>query len=145
MSFDYINGEKVPQTFIHEDYELVGTHNGTVNVESGKFILHGKLQGTLCLNSNEPTEIYGEQQGTVSLSGNSHVFVNGTIQGTTTIPYGATLIIESTGKLQGTLSNDGTVILRGVFGGVTSGTGQIITEGNGYIKEPVVRNGINYY
>jgi len=55
------------------------------------------------------------------------------------------LVIEETGKLAGTLNNNGKVILRGVFGGARSGNGEFIVEGNGYIKQPVVRDGVSYY
>jgi hypothetical protein len=35
--------------------------------------------------------------------------------------------------------------VRGVFGGARSGDGELILEGAGYIKEPVIRDGVHYY
>lgn len=145
MDYDIINGEKVPQTIINEDFELSDTHNGTVKVRGGCFKLLGTLKGTLSIDSQDMAEIHGAQQGTVSLSSNSSVRVTGKIQGTTSVSRGATLVVEETGQLQGTLSNDGTVILKGTLAGAQSGNGELVIEGNGYIKQPVVKNGINYY
>jgi formylmethanofuran dehydrogenase subunit C len=145
MDYDIINGEKFPQTIVAEDFELLDTHNGTIKVHGGCFKLHGTLKGTLSIASQDMAEIHGTQQGTVSLSSNSSLLVTGKIQGTTSVPQGATVVVEETGKLQGTLSNNGTVILRGTLAGAQSGDGELIIEGNGYIKEPVVKNGINYY
>lgn len=51
MDYDIINGEKVPQTVINEDFELFYTHNGTIKVHSGCFKLHGTLKGTLSIDS----------------------------------------------------------------------------------------------
>ena len=144
-SYDLIDGQKVPQTYIHDDYKLIETHKGTIIVESGSFILLGTLQGTLSINTTDKAEIIGKQQGTVSIAKDGHVTVAGSIQGTTTVEYGATLIIESTGKLSGALTNNGTVIVRGVFGGPQSGDGEIVIERGGYIKQPTIKNGISYY
>lgn len=145
MDYDIINGEKVPQTILNEDFELLGTHSGTVKVRGGCFKLHGTLQGTLEVDCPDTAEIHGVQQGTVSLAPNSSLRVTGKIQGTTSISRGATLVIEETGQLQGTLSNNGTVILRGTLAGAQSGSGDLVIEGNGYVKQPVVKDGINYY
>lgn len=81
----------------------------------------------------------------MSLSPNSSIRVTGKIQGTTSVSKGATVVVEETGKLQGALSNYGKVILRGTLAGAQSGNGEVVVEGNGHIKQPVVKNGINYY
>lgn len=145
MEFDYIDGQKVPQTYIDKDFELVGTHDGTVHVISGAFKLLGTLRGTLDIKSEQTLEILGHQKGTVSLSKDSNVIVKGTISGTVSIPYGAVMTIEPSGKLKGTLVNNGTVILKGIFGGQQAGTGRLIIEGQGYIKQPVVEDGMTFY
>ena len=142
--YDVIDGQKVPHTFIKDNHELEGTHQGTVVVESGKFALVGKLQGSLSLDNSE-TEIIGEQQGSVSISSIARVSVSGAIQGSVFISPGATVVIEPTGKISGSLTNHGTLVVRGVFGGAQSGNGEIILEGSGFIKQPTVKNGINYY
>lgn len=89
--------------------------------------------------------ISGKQQGTVDLGTGSNVVVTGSIQGTTVLKNNASLVIEEGGKLAGTLKNDGTVIIRGAFGGARSGAGIFHVEGNGYIKEPIIKNGAHYY
>ncbi len=145
MSIDFIDGQEVEQTILIEDFNLYGHHQGTINVKNGCFNLFGTHQGTLNIISLEPAEIQGTQQGTLSLSQKTTVTVTGIIQGTVSISPNATLIIETTGKLQGTLSNNGTVIVRGVFGGQQTGFGDMFLEGNGYIKEPTIKDGVNYY
>lgn len=143
--FDVIDGRRVPQLAISEDYVLTGFHSGTVHVESGNFTLEGTLQGTLDIQSGVTAHIAGMQQGTVSIDNGSMVTVTGTIQGTTSVSRGATLIIETGGRLAGTLDNNGEVILRGVFGGQRVGSGKLIIEEGGRIKQPTIRNGISYY
>lgn len=142
----YIKKAKyVPPLVIKSDFVLVGLHIGTVYVEFGTLQLNGVLQGTLDVLPGTKVVINGEQQGTVSISPGAVVIVNGKINGTVSIESGGNLLIEETGKLAGTLSNEGLVFLRGVFGGASSGNGQLRIEGNGFIKTPVTRNGIQYY
>ena len=44
----------------------------------------------------------------------------------------------------GSLNNQGTTIVRGIYGGSYEGN-SIILEDSGYIKNPIVKNGVNYY
>lgn len=67
------------------------------------------------------------------------------MSGFTTISDGSTIIVEEKGRFPGSLRNEGILIIKWVFGGVLSGDGEIIIEGNEYIKEPVTRNGMTYY
>ena len=143
--YDEIDGRSVPPLVITSDHILQGTHRGTVHVESGTLHLRGILQGTLYVQSGANAVITGKQQGTVAIASGANVTVLGAIQGTTSLEPGAKLIIEDSGKLAGTLANDGLVVLRGVFGGARSGSGRLRIEGNGYIKKPVVRDGVQYY
>jgi cytoskeletal protein CcmA (bactofilin family) len=144
-NYDLIDGRKVPQLSIKEDYVLTGTHEGTVLVESGLFVLNGIIQGSLYIQSGVTANIFGSQQGTVTIGHSAKVIVTGAIEGSTTIEHGATLIIEASGRLAGALTNYGKVIIRGVFGGPQTGNGELKIEGNGYIKQPTVRDGITYY
>jgi len=143
--FDIIDGNRVPQLVINGDFTITNIHEGTVHVETGCLTVEGILQGTLDVQSNAKAIINGQQHGTVIVASNSSIEVNGEIQGTTTIARSATLVIGETGKVAGTLTNDGNVILRGIFGGAQSGNGKIQIEGNGYIKQPTIRDGIHYY
>lgn len=145
MDFDYIDGLKIEQTIINKNYDLIGVHKGSIKVKNGKFYLIGTIQGSLTIDSHDIAEIKGTQQGSVKLSPNTTVLVEGKIQGSTIVSIGATLIIENTGKLQGHLTNNGKVIIRGMLAGVQDGQGELIIEGSGNIKKPVVKNGINYY
>jgi cytoskeletal protein CcmA (bactofilin family) len=142
---DWIDGRRVPQLVIDRDYRLDGTHVGTVHVEAGEFTLAGVLKGTLDIQPGVSARITGSQQGTVTIGRRSTVTVTGAIEGTTTVEQDSVLIVEAGGKLAGSLTNDGQVIVRGVFGGQRRGGGKVRLEDAGYIKQPVIRDGIAYY
>jgi hypothetical protein len=143
--FDHINGVEVPQLVITSDYNLLGEHRGTVYVENGILTIIGELHGSLDIQSAGKVIVMGKQHGTVSLENGVSVMVHGEIHGTTNLDYNSLLIIEEGGKLAGTLSNNGKVIVRGVFGGAQSGHGELILESLGCIKQPTIKDGISYY
>lgn len=143
--FDYINGREVPQMVVEDDFIIQGKHTGTVHVENGTLTIQGELHGTLDVQSGAKAIIIGEQHGSVSVANNAEVVIFGELHGTTNVSAYGSVIVEAHGKLAGTLSNNGTVIVRGVFGGAQSGCGELILEENGYIKQPVIKNGVNYY
>lgn len=142
---DQIDGRLVPPLVITSDHVIDGVHQGTVHLEAGTLELRGTLQGTLIVHPHARVVISGSQEGSISLGEESHVAVQGAIQGTASISRGAILVIEATGKLAGTLSNSGTVVLRGVFGGATVGFGTLRIEGDGYIKQPTILDGVSFY
>jgi cytoskeletal protein CcmA (bactofilin family) len=144
-SYDWIDGRMVPQLVIDRDHVMIGTHAGTVRVRAGRFTLAGTIQGTLEIQRGLIANVAGTQQGTVSVGDASTVTVTGAIEGTATVARGGTLVVEPGGKLAGTLHNDGLVIVRGVFGGAQSGTGKLCLEGQGWIKEPIMRDGVACY
>ena len=143
--FDYIDGRDVPQTVIEDDFTIQGKHDGTVHVENGTLTIQGELHGPLDVQSGAKAIIIGKQYGTVSVANNAEIVIFGELHGTTNVSVHGTAVVEAHGKLAGTLSNNGTVIVRGVFGGAQSGHGELILEENGYIKQPVIKNGMNYY
>lgn len=143
--FDYIDGRDVPQAVIEDDFTIQGKHDGTVHVENGTLTIQGELHGTLDVQSGAKAIIIGKQYGTVSVANNAEIVIFGELHGTTNVSVHGTAVVEAHGKLAGTLSNNGTVIVRGVFGGAQSGHGELILEENGYIKQPVIKNGMNYY
>ena len=143
--FDYIDNMKVPQMVIENDFTIQDKHDGTVHVEKGTLIIQGELHGTLDVQNGAKAIIIGKQQGTVSVANNAEVIIVGELHGTTNVSTYGTVIIKERGKLAGTLSNNGVVIVRGVCGGAQSGNGELILEGNGYIKQPTIKNGMNYY
>ena len=143
--FDIFDGEDVPRLVLSGDYVLSGTHQGGVHVEAGEFTLEGTLQGSLDLQTGVRASIRGKQQGSVSVAAGAVVVVAGVIEGSMSVASGGAVIIESAGRLAGSLANHGEVIVRGVFGGCYVGEGELRLEGDGYIKEPVTRDGVNYY
>lgn len=142
---DYIDGKEALPLVITADYNLIGDHHGTVHVENGTLTISGKLHGTLDVQRNSKVIIMGEAHGTVLLENGTSVIVYGAIHGTTVLNNNSTMVIEDGAKLSGTLVNNGKVILKGTFGGSQSGRGELTIEGNGYIKQPVVKNGVSYY
>jgi hypothetical protein len=54
-------------------------------------------------------------------------------------------VVEENAKHAGSLHNDGTVVLRGVFGGSRSGDGTMTLEGRGHIKLPRLKDGMSIY
>lgn len=142
---DFVDGKQVPPLIIEEDYKLLGTHRGSVYVESGEMTLFGEIQGTLNVNNGATVVIIGEQMGSVNISTGATVKVIGSIQGSTSVDMDGTLIIEDSGKVAGSTFNNGTLIIRGVFGGSRTGNGKIVIENNGYIKKPKIVNGNYYY
>lgn len=143
-TYDFIDGVKVPPTIITEDTIISGTHKGSIYVEKGTLTLSGTLQGSLSVQEFAKVLITGKQQGSVTINSNATVLVHGEISGSTNVMQDGIVIIEPTGKLAGSLSNDGEVIIRGVFGGSHSGN-DVLLEGSGYIKQPILRNGAYYY
>ena len=139
--FDYINGVKVPQTVIENDYILKDEHHGTVHVVNGTLTIQGKLHGTLDIQSGSAVIIVGEQHGTVSIASNARAIIFGELHGTTSVETYGMVTVEESGKMAGTLNNNGTVIVKGVFGGAQSGCGEMILEGQGCIKQPIIKNG----
>lgn len=143
--YDYIDGIKVSPMVVKNDTILQGERNGSVHVESGTLTIKGLLNGTLDVQNGAKVIIAGKQNGTVLVANNSEILILGELFGTTVVSEYGTIIIETHGKLAGTLNNNGTVIIRGVFGGAQSGQGKIVFEKNGYIKQPIIKNGINCY
>lgn len=124
---------------------LTGVHDGTVHVEGGHLELRGMIRGTLALHPGARATISGTQAGTLNVGQGVEVVVTGAIEGTTNVQGGALVVVEPRGKLAGTLHNDGRVVVRGVFGGARSGSGELVFEGQGYEKQPMIGDGIRHY
>lgn len=143
--YDIIDGRKVSPLVIQEDYILNGIHRGSIYIESGNFKLNGINQGPLIIGSNTNVEIYGSQQGSVLIKRGSNVSVYGSIEGSVEIEEDGVVIVESRGKIAGSLDNNGMMVLRGVFGGPKVGVGKIEVEGKGRIIHPKLVDGTYYY
>jgi cytoskeletal protein CcmA (bactofilin family) len=142
---DVIDGQEVPSMVVNSDHVLSGTHDGSVQVEAGYFELRGRLRGSLHLHTGATASISGVQAGSISLESGVSVRVTGAIDGSTFVDQGSTLVVEAGARLAGSLHNEGRVIVRGVFGGAQSGSGELRLEGHGCVKQPVVRDGAHYY
>jgi cytoskeletal protein CcmA (bactofilin family) len=142
---DIFDGVDQPQLVVAGDYVLSGVHQGSVHVEAGKFHLDGTHQGSLDVQTGVEVLISGSQQGSVKVAMGARVLITGSINGSAHVARGGTIIVESGGKFAGSLNNYGDVIVRGVFGGTTSGDRRVRLEGSGHIKQPSVRDGVNYY
>lgn len=140
-----INGREVPSLIVTTDYAQIGTHKGAIVVERGHTTIHGKLQGSLHVEPDLKATVIGTVQGSVHVAARSTVVVYGAIEGSASVSEGATLIIVAGAKHAGSISNDGIYILRGAFGGSQSGSVPLILEGNGYIKQPIIKDGMNCY
>ena len=141
---DFFDGEERPRLVVSGDYVLSHVHEGSVQVEAGRFRLDGTLKGSLDIQAGVHAVIQGKQQGSVFVASGSCVLITGSIEGSVTVARGGAVVVESGGKLAGSLRNNGEVTIRGVFGGSISGT-PVRLEGSGYIKQPVVRDGVNCY
>jgi cytoskeletal protein CcmA (bactofilin family) len=142
---DWIDGRPVPPLVVAEDFTLVGLHEGSVHVERGSFVLDGVLEGSLVVHRGASASIRGTQEGSVHIENSCVVVVTGAIEGSTHVEPGGQVIIEATGKLAGSLHNNGLVVLRGVFGGSRSGGGEFRIEDDGHVKQPTVKGGVSYY
>lgn len=142
---DVINGRNVPPLVLSADQVLLGTHSGSVHVEAGRLELRGRIQGSLTVHSGAAASIVGAQAGSVHVEAEAVVTVEGSIQGSTHVAEGGEVIVQPRGRLAGSLHNEGRVVVRGVFGGSRTGLGDLVLEDAGYIKQPVIRDGINYY
>lgn len=142
---DFFDGRAVRPTVLSVDHEIADLHRGSVYVEAGCLTLSGTLQGSLTIKSGAAVRISGTQQGSAHVESGAEVLVTGTLNGSTSVAVGATVVVEEGGRLAGSLRNHGTVIIRGTFGGARSGPGELRLERNGSIKQPTIRNGINFY
>ena len=143
--YDIIDGKKIAHTVIENDYKLERKHIGTVHVVNCELIIYGELHGTLDVQQNAKVIIEGKQHGSTYIDNDAQIVINGELHGSTYVKSNGVITIENAGKMMGSLNNHGTVVVKGVFSGSQTGSGSLLLKGNGYIKQPIVRNGINYY
>jgi hypothetical protein len=145
-SYDIIDGREVPPLVITSDYVLEGYHRGSVRVEAGIFELRGRIEGSLGVHRGATATISGTQAGSVHVADGVEVAITGAVEGSAHVSPGGVVVVEPGGKLAGSLHNDGRVVVRGVFGGSRSGSGELAFEDDGYEKRPkMIRDGVHYY
>lgn len=142
---DHIDGREVPPFVITSDHVLTGVHRGSVHVEAGHLELRGRIEGSLSLHPSTSATISGKQAGSIHVDRDVEVTVTGAIEGSTHVGPGGLVVLEPRAKLAGSLHNDGRVIVRGVFGGAKSGSGELVFEDGGYEKRPTIRDGMHFY
>jgi len=144
-SYDIIDGVRVPGLTLTQNQVLYGTHQGSITVSGCTLVISGKLKGSLSVENGGEVLIEGTQQGSTNVSRGSRVEISGTCQGSTNICAGSEVIVQHSGRLQGSMNNNGKLIIRGAFGGSYTGQGDTLVEGEGYIKQPRIENGVHYY
>lgn len=142
---DWIDGHPVPPWIVMEDRVLVGDHSGTVHVESGHFEVRGTLRGTLVIHRGARVSIQGTQAGSVHVGPAATLTVSGALNGQTLVERTGSVLVEAAGRLAGGLVNEGSVVIRGVYGGKRSGAGSFALEGAGRIKQPEFIDGVAMY
>lgn len=143
--YDIIDGVRVPGLTITQNQVLYGTHRGSITVSGCTLVISGTLQGSLSVENGGEVLIEGAQQGSTNVSGNSRVEISGKCQGSTNINAGSEVIVQPSGRLQGSMNNYGKLIIRGAFGGAYNGRGHTLVEDDGYIKQPRIESGVHYY
>jgi hypothetical protein len=144
-TYDIIDGRRLPPTVFTEDHVLTGNHRGSVRVDGGALELVGKVQGSLWLATGASVELRGTLEGSAHLASGSTVDVIRAIEGSVHVEPGARVVVESSGRIAGSLHNEGVVIVRGVFGGSRSGAGEFRLEDHGWVKQPRIEDGVPIY
>lgn len=142
--FDNIDGVLVPPLVVTKDTSLRDIHNGSIHVENGTLSILGIVNGSLDVQSGAKVLVLGQQNGSIVIANDATVIISGLHNGSATVLSRGVLIVEPTGRLAGSLNNQGRVIVRGVFGGSQKGN-PVILEGSGSIKEPIIKDGTSYY
>lgn len=143
--YSIINGRKVPFTVITSDRSLDGVHKTGFEITGCTVVINGTIQGSISITNGATVIVNGVNQGSISVSGGGRVRIFGACQGSFSISRDSAVLIERGGRIAGSVHNDGALIIRGGFGGSYSGAGKRAIEGDGYILQPRIENGVNYY
>jgi hypothetical protein len=144
--FDMIDGREVPPKVVREDETLRGTHQGGVYVErEATLVLLGTHQGSLHLEAGARSVIVGQHQGSLHVADDAVATIRGSQQGSTHVAEGGEVVVESSGRLAGSLHNEGAIHNGGVRGGTASGSGILEDLPGSTVKQPQIRNGMTVY
>lgn len=145
------NGDEERQGpwIIESSEHLNGQHSGSICVHDGaEFTIPpgARHSGSLTFRSGSTGRILGKHSGSLHIGPNAVVEVIGDQSGSVHVEYGALLKVAVTGKLAGSLHVSGTIENRGVRGGsVHLASGEIQDIDGGTVKEPVQKNGMDFY
>lgn len=140
-----IDGREVPPLYVDESLVMAGNNQGAVVVRQGTLEVSGRLNGSVHLGPGTAVIVRGQISGSISVGGGALAQIFGILSGSVSITRGGRLVIEEGGRLSGSFHNDGSVLLRGEFGGSTSGSGDFTLEGSGRVQQPRVVDGVKYY
>ena len=140
-------GGDTPPLIVSSNQTLSKDFEGSVLVKAGHFVLAKDvtISGNLSVQRGASASIEGTQSGSVDVERGAALEVMGDIEGSVSISEGSSVIIQPSGKLAGSLENDGSLVIRGVFGGSQTGSGKVSLEGHGHIKKPTIEDGMNVY
>lgn len=143
--YDIIDGKRVPGLEVTEDQVLRGSHRGSISVIGCTLTITGEHHGSLSVNRKGYVVVEGSHHGSTSVSDSSTFEIVGSNHGSTSVAAGSLVIVQPSGTLAGSMNNNGRLIIRGVFGGACSGTGDQVLEGAGCVKQARIKDGIHYY
>jgi hypothetical protein len=128
---------------------LTTTHSGSVCVHEGatfELAGRGQLSGSLTLQAGSSARIVGQHSGSLHVGAESVVDVLGSQSGSVHVDHGGVVRVHPGGKLAGSLHVAGLIENRGTRGGSVHLSGGAIEDlDGGSVKQPVQRNGMNYY
>lgn len=140
------NGSRFDQLVATDHFVMSGDYRGGVCVEvDSSFELIGELHGSLRVHEGAKAVISGHHHGSLHVELRAEVRITGRHNGSLHVDYGGVATVEPGGRLSGSMHNNGLIVLRGAFDGSQSGAGDLRIEGDGYVKEPRIRRGVNYY
>jgi hypothetical protein len=142
---DVIDGRGVPPLVVRADTTISGTRTGTIQLESGTLRLRGTNRGTITVHQGAELLIEGTQAGSVHVASGALVRVVGALQGETYVDPRASIRVEQSGLLAGGLTNNGLVVVDGIYGGHRRGRGEFRVTATGRIKEPEIVDGVAMY
>ena len=145
-SFDITDGRRVPPKVVHETETLRGTHQGSIHVQRGAVLtISGTHQGSLHLESGAQVVIVGQHQGSLHVAFDAAATIHGSQQGSTHVDQGGEVTVDRSGRLAGSLHNEGVVRNEGARGGTVSGAGLLEDLPGSTIKQPQMRDGMTVY
>jgi hypothetical protein len=128
--------EIVEPKIIDGNETMVGVYNGGVQVDNGSLQLQGTVNGSLRLAAGTSAIILGNHNGSVRVAAGARLEILGIQSGSTHVDSGGFVTVMPSGRMGGSLHNQGIVEVHGRFGGSMSGGGDFTLEGNGSIKDP---------
>ena len=110
---------------------LTGADEGLVRVHAGHLVLVGWLEGSVLVQTAAQCSIYGVVVGSVIVASGAVVRITGAIGDSIEVAPGALVVVEAGAEVLGSISNAGSVVIRGLVAGVCYGPGELRVEVDG--------------